>query len=106
MKKFVSLLTVFVFAAHIGLLAETAEQPPLADTVEISNPAVPATPVADQIITSVPSAATGTAAARSSQGGRNVSWQNYVFAGTAVVLATIGIIVVTMSKGQSSPSTN
>lgn len=105
MNKFISLLTSFVFAAHIGLFAETAQGSPVSDSQDISasTPAIPTSPVAAQITSS--SSATGTAAARSSQSGRSTSWQNYVFAGTAVALATIGFIVVTMNSGQNSSST-
>ncbi len=103
MKKFVSLLTVFVLIANIGLFAEgTVKSEATGSTIPETSEI---TPALDSTTQSTSGYSTiGTAAAKSSQAGRTTSWQNWVFAGTALVLATIGIVVVTINSGKNSPT--
>jgi hypothetical protein len=100
MKKFISFLTIFVLIAHIGLFAEATEQ--LEATSPAALAAQPASVTPAESITK--NSAIGTGAAKSSQTGRTTSWQNWVFGGTALVLAAIGIVVVTINSGADSPT--
>ncbi len=49
-------------------------------------------------------AQTGGGAASSSTTAKGNNWQNWAFAGSAIVTAAIGVFVVTMNNGQSSQS--
>ncbi len=60
--------------------------------------------VAVVILTASPMVATaqessGSAAIQSSEAGRKMSWQNWVFAGTALVAAAIGITFIALNQG-------
>lgn len=110
MKKTISLLTIFVLTANIALFAQGTEKS------EATSPAAPQTAVIAPVPGSEPAVATvsasaqnqyqetGTAAAKSSQKGRSTSWQNWVFAGTALVLAAVGVFVVSTNSGENSPT--
>lgn len=54
--------------------------------------------------TALQAQATGGGAANSSSTAQGNNWQNWAFAGSAIVTAAIGVFVVTMNNGQSSQS--
>lgn len=54
--------------------------------------------------TALQAQATGGGAASSTTTAKGNNWQNWAFAGSAIVTAAIGVFVVTMNNGQSSQS--
>ena len=45
---------------------------------------------------------TGTAAAEAVDTSQNSNWQNWVFAGSALVTATIGVVIISLTSGTTS----
>jgi hypothetical protein len=88
MKKLVMCFTIFSFT-NFTLFAQANPQ---------ESQASPATTV----VSDKPIAATGSTAAVSSQTGRQTSWQNWVFAGAALVIAAVGIAIVSINKGEEA----
>lgn len=43
----------------------------------------------------------GEAAANSSRDGSSNNWQAWAFAGGAVILATVGLVIISMNKGEN-----
>lgn len=103
MKKTISLFLVYAFTINTALFAQQSDPSGGADPTPAASAAAPATGVTPSINPSQYQA-TGTAAAKSSQRGRSTSWQNWVFAGAALVLAAAGIIAVTVNGGENSPN--
>ncbi|MBF8262411.1 MAG: hypothetical protein HW387_76 [Parachlamydiales bacterium] len=92
MKKTISLIILTVFASHVSLFAQAATMEATASTATVPN---------TQTASKEP---TGTAAAQSSRAGRSGSWQNWAFAGGALVIAAVGVICVAMSSGHDNPT--
>ena len=103
MKKTISQFLIYAFIANTALFAQQTDPSGEANPTSATSAAAPATEITPAITPSQYQA-TGTAAAKSSQKGRNTSWQNWVFAGTALVLAAAGIIAVTANGGENSPN--
>jgi hypothetical protein len=99
MKKTISLFLIYAFTINTALFAQQTDPSGGANPT----PTAPATEITPSINPSQYQA-TGTAAAKSSQKGRSTSWQNWVFAGAALVLAAAGIIAVTVNGGENSPN--
>lgn len=45
---------------------------------------------------------TGAAAASSAEATQNSNWQNWVFAGSALVTATVGVVIISLNSGTTS----
>ncbi len=45
---------------------------------------------------------TGAAAADSAEATKSSNWQNWVFAGSALVSATVGVVIISLNSGTTS----
>ena len=92
MKKCLVLFTSVALVAQMGLFAQEAPQSAAVKTPES---------LAAKAPESVP-AATGSSAAQSSRAANSSNWQNWIFAGTALAIAAIGAIVVSLNSGEEA----
>ena len=96
MKKHIAFLTAFCLAANAGLLAQ---DPPAATNQDV--------PAAAQAAASVPVATapnpTGSSAVQSTQTAtKSTNWHNWVFAGTALTIAAVSAIIVSLDSGEGA----
>lgn len=94
MKKFIYFTLLFSFTTHYGLFAQTVPAP---QTVSTENTTPQKTAPAATV-------AQGSAAAVSTNTARNTSWQNWIFAGTALVIAAVGVIAIAVNHGEDNPT--